>query len=119
MKGCKLSLSLRNEALNYYRDERRNATEDVAYSEGVEGVDALLRLERSGRRQRGGRVLTKVFPNGLLKIILIMDKEIMTTSWEESGMMAYYPITEEESKAMLGGELPEVLTPEEEAEADY
>ena len=43
----------------------------------------------------------------------------MTTSWEESGMMAYYPITEEESKAMLGGELPEVLTPEEEAEADY
>ncbi|MBR5281836.1 MAG: hypothetical protein IKU22_03540 [Alistipes sp.] len=48
-----------------------------------------------------------------------MDKEIKTTSWEESGMMAYYPITEEESKAMLGDELPEVLTPEEEAEADY
>ncbi|MBR5281835.1 MAG: hypothetical protein IKU22_03535 [Alistipes sp.] len=41
-----------------------------------------------------------------------MDKEIKTTSWEESGMMAYYPITEEESKAMLGDDIPEELTPE-------
>ena len=48
-----------------------------------------------------------------------MDKEIKTTSWEESGMMDYIPIPEEISKAMLGDELPEVLTPEEEAEADY
>ena len=47
------------------------------------------------------------------------NNEMKTVSWEESGMVAYIPITEEESKAMLGDELPEVLTLEEEAEADY
>ena len=45
------------------------------------------------------------------------NKEMETTSWEESGMMDYIPLTREDLDQI--GEPREELTPEQEAEADY